>query len=445
MKVGLLPHQAKACLNTTKPIILLCGGLGSAKSYAGAAFSVINMLRAPGLPGGAGCPTSAQLRDYVVPAVRKCMEDTFNCREGKEWTHFRSTGQERITLAQNGSEVWFRSFDKDSTVVGNNLAWGWVDEPGLVKDAAIKKFKARIRASSPMLPDDWIYPLLMTGTPEGMNGLFYEWAEGDPPVFPDDHPRAGEPMSLLIRARTGDNPFLPEDYIATSLIGFTDAEKEAYVNGRFVPPKGRVYTQFDKDRHVTPCNYRVSGDVVMLCDFNRTPMWWTFAVVRGEQMHVFEEFIGENTDTIEHGRLAAERWADIFSEEDGRVWTPREAARMVTVHCDASGKAGTANSPASNVQYLRELGFDVRHPSANPRVYNRVFSVQKLLGENNLLFDPACKKTIKCFAEQALDKNGAPDKKKGLDHGPDCVGYGVWMRWPATRPRGNLQLVQNYG
>ena len=384
-------------------------------------------------------PTYPQLRDYVLPALRKVLASL-------EITRYKYNKNDNVITMPNGSEIWLRSADKPSTMVGSNLAWAWLDEPGLIKDEAIAKTQARVRHPDVV----GVHQIALTGSPEGMAGKFFDYAEGDPPVYPEEHPRAGERMSIDIRARSDDNPFLPEDYVHVALSGFTDEEKEAYREGRFVPPSGRVYTQFDRKRHVTPCPSPLEGELIMACDFNVDPMWWVCGRVLSGEAHFWAEIIGHNTDAIEHSELAARMWADWLMAETGTVWTPREAAQKVTVYCDAAGNSRMANAPRTSTQQLRSVGFNVRHRSKNPAVEDRIFSVQRKLADNRLFFDdgcgsaPGCPKTIKCFSEQARDQHGAPDKKSDTDHGPDAVGYAIHTLWPATRPRGNVKLVQQY-
>ena len=443
--LALLPHQARIIANTTKPYLLCVGGLGSAKTHLGSAWVVLKALRLHGTVGAIICPNFPELREYAIPGVKTILEEEpplgLGLQEGKDGDWWLNKF-EMCFYFKNGSRIVMKSADNPTGIKGSNWAYAWVDEPGLISDDALNRVPARLRG-----PDiGCLRQTLYTGTPEGMSGRFFEYAE-DSPRYPEHHPKAGQEMVFRVRASTLDNVFLqpsPQEYVDVHLIGFTDAEKEAYIHGRFVPPRGRVYSQFDRDRHVRPCRNRFAGELYMLCDFNRAPMWWCFARRIGDSLHVWHDLIAEQTDTIEHSQIAAKTWAKMMTEDRGHYVSPREASREVTVFCDASGSARRTSSSATDVQQLREVGFAVRHNSRNPFVNDRVHSVQKMLEQDRLHFDPQCARTIKCFAEQGFARDGSPDKTKDLDHGPDACGYGVYFNWPAIRPRANSIRAQQY-
>lgn len=427
----LLPHQQALLADTTSRIVGIVGGLGSAKTAAGAVKIVDLAIRNAGIPVLVIGATYGELRDYILPALVDESPDALGFPIGalprRHIKHVHNKNENNLYFDIDGCtcEIRLRSGDSPKSVKGSNVAAVWIDEPGLIDDDVIRKALARMRA-----PTASCRQLVLTGTPEGMRGLFYEWMEASPVIVD------GECVSRAIRARTDDNPFLPADYIAVNLVGFSDDEQEAYRNGRFVPPRGRVYTHFDDERHVVPHVGDLDGDLVMCCDFNVSPMVWLMGFVdAGDRLHVVDELVRRNTDTIAQCREAMRWW----SEHAGA-----DAVRDVVVYVDASGAARATAAPMTDVQHLRSAGFRVIAPARNPLVRDRVFSVQLRLQLGAIVIDPRCALLVRSLRTQPHDDDGTPKKVDDLDHAPDALGYLVHQRWPAMRPAGNTKRTGTY-
>ena len=82
---------------------------------------------------------------------------------------------------------------------------------------------------------------------ELVNGLTRAWEAFEKSQAPDRH---------LIRARTQDNPHLPEGFIDSLLANYPEQLIRAYLDGQFVNLNtGAVYDRFDRAKHVVAEEY----------------------------------------------------------------------------------------------------------------------------------------------------------------------------------------------
>lgn len=431
--VELLPAQDELLADLETPILGFAGGLGSGKTTALIHKAIQLALENQGLPGLFVEPTYPMIEDVLFEAFDAILGDDEDVGLNIPHTPRKgSSPQYTLHLAGGDTVIRLRSGENPLRVgSGSNVAWAIVDEVDQIRPETIKRVRTRVRA-----PKARRKQIVLAGTPEG-RATMYDTFVKNPPT----HRTTGENMTRLIKARTGDNHHLDELYLSTAFAGMTPDERAQFENGDFIMPRGRVYAQF-ADRHRKVCTNRFAGRLVMLCDFNVSPMAWTLGRIFGDELHIWGELVVDNTNTIDQTALAAETWARLLSKHYGRFVDAYEAATMVDVYCDASGAARRSSSSKTDVAWLRDAGFSVYHPAANPRVKDRVFSVNLAFSENRLFIDPSCQQTLVCFENQAWAKNGEPDKTKGHDHIPDGVGYGVHYEWPAEYPRGNTQWIQ---
>ena len=112
----------------------------------------------------------------------------------------------------------------------------------------------------------------------------------------------------------------------------------------------------------------------------------------------------------------------------------------IYVYPDASGDSmRTTNATISDVSLLQKAGFVVCAPNKNPRVKERVMSVNMLicsgLNKRALLINTRrCPELTECLEQQVYDDNEEPDKSSNQDHMPDALGYFCHYRWPVLKP-----------
>jgi len=350
------------------------------------------------------------VRDVLEPAITEVLE-----ARAIRYRHNRST--HTYTVFPGGGVPAFdlrcRSAEKPQRLDGSNLGFVGVDEAGQVKGEAIDRARRRLRH-----PAARCRQLYLTGTPEGF-GPFYEWAEGE---------KSSE--TSLIRASSNENTFLPDGYVEKTLSHLNDDEKQQYVHGHFIAKNARVYWAFDKAKHVTPCSNKSMGRVVVGADFNVGKMVWLLGTIAGETLFVWREIVGMNTNSWEQ----CDKLKAVIHDELGAGFP----LSSIVIHPDASGEQRRTSSGTTDIAILRSQGFRVIADASNPAVIDRVYSVNGLARRDGLLVDASCRETIKTLTEQGYHGD-APDKRAGLDHAGDALGYMVHgqVSWRANRPAGN--------
>lgn len=420
-RIKLLPAQYELISDRTTRVLGEVAGLGSGKTYGAVLKAFYLAAEMPDLPGMMVEPTYPMVKDILLPTLKE-VADTHNIA----WRYNKQDHDFFVYLKNRWVEIRLRNASDPNKLAGPTLPWSIMDEVGQMSRDAFNIVNSRVRH-----PNSSICQLICVGTPEGLNH-FYENFEEDP-----------LPNSRLIRAKTDDNPYLPENYIESGLAGYSEHELLAYRFGKFVPPSGRVYPLFDRMRHnCHPGKLKWAGQPVMFCDFNVNKMCWCLGTLLPdhESIYIWDEIIGTDTTTHIQAEEACNRWAHHFEEKFGYLMNPSEAAKLVHVITDNSGNSRISSASKSDRAHLADAGFVVRRPSKkrNPLVSDRVFSVNTMFKEDRLFIDKeGARFTFQCFATQEKSDDGSPDKKKGFDHAPDAIGYGVWYYYPTHKPRGN--------
>jgi hypothetical protein len=188
--------------------------------------------------------------------------------------------------------------------------------------------------------------------------------------------------------------------------------------------KGRVYANFDRagwpagnwDARIIDRG----GVLYVGMDFNINPM---SAVILQETLGWPEV-------------LAELELPTSNTEEMAQVLRAKYPGRRIVVTPDASGAAGHTNAPLgqTDLTILKKYGFELLMDKVNPGVHDRVNNVQSLLlsgdGRRRLKIHPSCVRLTKCLEGLTWkEATNLMDKKSGLDHLPDALGYPLWQRW----------------
>lgn len=196
------------------------GGIGSGKTFVGAAKTVSRLARKE---FGLICaPTYKMLRDATQRTLFDMMKDL-----GVEYQHHK--GDNHVTIPSTGHEIIFRSLDDPDNLRGPNVAYTWVDEAAYISAEAWRIVKGRTRVGDKQ--QAWI-----TGTPKGRNWIWDEWV------------RNADHQHPLYRFRTDENPTLDKDFAQS--LGYEGRFAEQELGGEFVSFDGLVYDMFDREQHV---------------------------------------------------------------------------------------------------------------------------------------------------------------------------------------------------
>jgi len=366
--VTLFPRQKRFVLDPAR-FPAYVGGIGSGKSYAGAA-KVVRRIGKREL-GMVSAPTYPMLRDATQRTLLAMLQDLGVAYEFRKSENY-------LVIPATGHEILFRSLDNPETLRGPNLHYVWVDEGSLVDPLAWRVVKGRVRVGDQ--PQAWV-----TCTPKGQNWVWEEWERDANP----DHP--------LYRVSTEENPELPDGFVES--LGYTGAFREQEISGEFVAFEGVVYPSFTRARHVRQLD----------CDGWRTVLGCDIGT--------------RNPTAILTARVAGDGRIHIASEVYRRNMSARDITDALRREADASGADAIYVDPSA-AGYIEELVQD-GYPAikANNNVLEGIGRVATAL-EEGLTIDPSCVNLIaelETYHYPEGAKAGADKPVKQNDHAADAA------------------------
>ena len=396
---GLLIHQKNFCDDIEHRKIALVCGFGAGKTYSLVAKSCILAAMNVGFVSAVFEPTSPMVRDILIRTYNELLDDW-----GIPYT-FRASPLPEITLqfAEGNHTILLRTILTYQRLRGQNLCAVGFDEADTVPqydaEQAQNMALARLRSGN-------VQQFYVASTPEGF-GYCHKNFE-----------KEAKEDTALIRARTADNPHLPDGFIDSLIQNFPENLIKAYLEGQFVNlTTGCVYSRFDRVKHVKNVDSFGDEPLRIGIDFNIGNMSAVIGVRDGNKLVIIDEISGAH-DT------------DALAQEIKR----RYSNRRVYVYPDASGGNRSTNASRTDIHILESYGFSNQSPRANPPVKDRVASVQALLengkGEVRLEVAPHCRRLIECLELQSYDeKSGEPCKQNNHDHMNDALGYVVYREF----------------
>lgn len=402
MQVQLTEPQERFVFSDA-PYPAMVAGLGAGKSQAGIVRLILRMLGSPGKNTAYYMPTYDLLRLRAIPGA-----EDFLSLLGVRF----STNRSEYTVRVRGyGDMIFRSYDRPERIVAYEVADSIVDElDTLPKEKAAyvwRKVSERNRQKCGM-----VNTIGSVTTPDqGYSGFTYsKWVK---------QRQAGYE---LIKASTESNPYLPDGYIEQIRANYDPILADMYLNGEFVSlSQNKVYHFFSRTKHhtdraITPADTHLHVGL----DFNVGGTCANVWVIDGAKPVAVDEFISH--DTIDFCNNL----------------TSRYSGRKITVYPDASGKSASTNATQSDVSIIRQSGFTVDCPNANPAIRDRVNSINGLLAHGRIAVNTTkCPNLTDALESQGYDKKGDPEKfteHPAIDDHVDAAGYFIHRRFPVSRP-----------
>lgn len=390
---------------------LFTGGYGSGKSYTLAISAFLDALHSPSAIIGIYEPNYALVRDIAMAYIAQLLD------------HHKikyTTNKNEFTITTHSNQIGnfkFKSMENPDSLVGYETYTAHVDEiDTLDQDKADKIWNmilGRTRQWPSNLPEPYMKENVKRGrleprnkvcaysTPEGFRFTYKTWNKTESPEY------------KFIQAKTEDNPFIPESYIDNLKAKYSGPLIQAYLQGEWVNlTSGTVYYAYDMKSHNSNETVRSGERLFVGCDFNVANMSAVIFVKRdgGKVWHAVDE-ISDVLDT-----------PDLIDELKTRY-----PNNNIVCYPDASGRSrDTTNASTTDILQLKQAGFRVKAKSTNPKVKDRVASVNNAFTKNNLYINATnCPQLVDCLTQQAYDKAGRPDKSAGLDHLNDALGYAI--------------------
>jgi PBSX family phage terminase large subunit len=373
------------------------GGFGSGKTHAGImrAISLKSQIKED---VAYYLPTYDLVRTIAYPRFTELLE------------HFKikaylNKAEAVIYTPDYGGLIRFRTMDNPERIVGFETAHSIVDELDTLSVEKARdvwnKIIARNRKQSKLGNS-----VAVTTTPEGFKFVYEMWAKSNNPDY------------KIYKAKTRDNPYLPEGYVESLESIYPSNLLSAYLDGEFVNlTAGSVYPTFDRKLNETFETIKDGEPLHIGMDFNVTNMSAVIHVLRNNEPHAVKEYTGVfDTPTI--ARMLKERYKD--------------KGHAIYIYPDASGNSRKSqNASESDIAILRHHGFNILVNNANPAVKDRVLSANSMIESRKYRVNPdTCPSLVEALERQAYDKNGEPDKTSGFDHVIDSATYFIAYRYP---------------
>ena len=403
----LLPPQKEFVDDTDHKILGYCAGFGAGKTFALCAKAVFLGMDNPNTTAAVFEPTNIMLRDVWMRAFDDFLEQfgiehDFRVSPQPEYVLHLPRGP--VTLICRATETFNR-------IRGQTLSFVLADEldtsPVEIAQKAAEMMLARLRGGTKP-------QLAVASTPEGYKYFYRTFVE-----------QGDREDRRLIKAKTTDNPHLPDGFVESLFRNYDSQLVASYINGEFTNlANTTVYHPFDRDRHWCDTEIKPEDRVFVSIDFNVGACFCEVMVRRGDEFHVVDEHYPKDTPAVVV--LLKERYGDFVERGD-----------LVVIPDAASRQRSTTNAAESDLSLLRKGGFTVKTQSANPQIADRVNAVNVLLLADRLRVHNRCKYLIKSLEQQTYDKSGKPTKGiGGLDDisGPvDALGYGITYLAPLRR------------
>ena len=389
-KLSLLKHQKQFVLSKYKHTILVAG-FGSGKTEAAVSKAAYKLTSTSSkLNVGYYLPNYPLINDIAVPRFQEFFE--------KHNIKYKYNSSEKIFRTKYG-KILLRNMTKPETIVGYETFYAIIDEIDILPKSKAKAVFNKIIARNRQIDDNGQKNSIdLVSTPEGFNFL-YNFAVKE---------KTDE--KLLIKAKTNDNPFLPDDYIQTLAAQYTLEELTAYINGEFCNlTSGSVYKSYDRQKHNTSFVPVAGQDLYIGMDFNVQNMHAIVHIIENGAMYAVDEFV-KIYDTTELCQQIREKY-------------PTNA---IEINPDASCKnRNTAGLSDYDIILDDEWNFNVNIRRKNPEILNRVRGVNKSFEDGKYFVNlEKCPNYSDALSQQVY-KNGLPDKTSGLDHINDAGTYCV--------------------
>jgi hypothetical protein len=358
------------------------------------------------------------------------------------------TGQMKISLWNNAMEIEAKSAQNPERLVGEGLSGVILSEAAKLKDTIWYKY---IR---PTLADfqGWSFH---SSTPEGKNWFYNVWRQGQDPAntawaswrmpawenhFVYKEPTIEAHVMKLIEFQKRSNVSV---YKAAKDLGLTidpeilssidELTPEAFlqeIGADFTEFVGRVFKEFDEEKHVTDLEYNPGWETYAAVDYgyHNPNVWLIIQVGKWGEINVLDEIYEEGLDPEDFANEI--RWRQM-NPANLRVFYPDPAdpgaSRILEKKLGIKAAGGTGGELLSRINHIRKALRDPRYTTQDDA------TVALATGQirPRLMFDRKCKRTIedmlayrypekKSELETSTKRFEAPMKK--FDHGPEALG-----------------------
>lgn len=373
--------------------VLFCGGVGSGKTFGGAAWTLTMAQKYPMVRGLITANTHSQLQ-------KATLAELFSLCDKLKIKYRYLINQNRVFIGE--AEILCYTMEKPENLAGPTVGWWWADESAFYRRLAFDKGSARVRDKRGPCT------IRMTTTPNGFNWLYEHFVEN-----PADYKR-------VIYSNTKDNAAnLPDTYIHQLKEQYDTKMAKQELDGQFINMNsGQVYYGFDRNKHVKNVEVMPNDLIMVGLDFNVHPLCGVFIAKRGEMIYVVDELYLENSNTFKAAKEIIKRYP----------------TRYMQVVADETGNRRRTSANHTDHEIIRRSGLDLLK-FRNPSVKDRYNNMNRLFEKNYIKIHPRCKHLIKDLEQLTHDNDDDM-----LSHISDAFGYVTWKINPLERPRRKARI-----
>ena len=393
------------------PFPAFVGGFGSGKTAAAIARAMALKAHFKTCDVAYYLPTYPLVEDIAFKRFPELCE-----RKG--WA-YKLNKQSAYVEFPNAGRIIFRTMEQPHRIIGYEVAHSICDELDTLPTEKARevwnKVIARNRQKCGMGNT-----VAVATTPEGFRFVWERWVKNKAPGYE------------LFRAKTMDNAAnLPDGYIDNLRNSYPTSLLSAYLDGEFTNlTAGSVYAEYDRALNATNETVQPGDALHIGMDFNVGHMASVVHILRGDEPRA----VAEITDALDTPAMIALIKRDY-------------PGHQINVYPDASGANRKSNNASeSDLSLLKAAGFRVCVNPANPRVKDRVLSVNAMIhkeGARRYKVNPEkCPQLVESLEKQAYDKHGEPAKDGGLDHVLDAMGYMLVYRYPIVKRAASVSQLR---
>lgn len=447
-----LPTQEIILQDEDSAGLLFVGGLGSGKTFILLTKLVIAKLQYPDHDLLLMTPIFALFRDVLIPTITEILDDTMIVYKASKTTgeiFFPNIGRGRVIV---------KSMDSPATIIGMNVISVFLDELDTITlekaEEIWHRCLARARKSvprvnldgTPMLDENGEHfldedgeivkatnQMVVATSPEGFR-FCYKMFQKEPP-----------PNYRLVRAKTEDNPYISKSYVANLRAIYPAQLIEAYLQGQFVNlNSGNVYSEYRRDLcesdHVIrtePTADSPRDTLHIGIDFNVNNMNGIIFVERDPLLSAPKDYIYGRKKTLHavHHITGARDTPELIE-----IVMNKWPLHQIITYPDASGKSTSSKGiTLSDISLLKKAGFKVIAPNKNPRIMDRVQSVNSAFKTGIIKVNSnLCSEVAEALEIQIYNpKTELPEKnasaENSVDDINDAFGYPIFQIFPLIR------------
>lgn len=317
----------------------------------------------------------------------------------------KDNAKDKEIILANGTLIKLASVNNADSAVGRSYDLIVFDEAAL-SDKGGEAFMVALR---PTL-DKPNSKAIFISTPRGSNYFkdFFEMGKSDDPDLAN---------WVSIHATYRDNPRASKEDIDQARKTNSDAFFRQEYEADFSVFEGRIYEEFEYDKHVADLSEMQFGDeytTIMGIDHGYKDPTASVVIKYNEDTDVYyivDEYQARTAVTSEHAK-AFQRQIDMYGDDNGEV---------DIIYCDSAA-----------AQFRADLAqeYDIGSAAAKKSVKEGIGHVASLVAQDKIIISSSCRKTIDMFMNYKWDSKEGLQKERPLhdqySHLADSVRYAIY-------------------